>query len=280
MKLTSPKTILVIEDDAITRNLFVDGLAAEGFNVIGAENGTIGIHYTHIHIPDVVICDIGMPDVDGYDVLTSLRKDPVTAIVPFIFLTCSGTKANIRKGMELGADDYVTKPSTLDELMRAIATQLKKQELIRYWYASQDERGLETISVNQTTEVEPVSQSFFPRDVQLKDVFDYIEANYDQGITLCDVANAVGYSAAYLTHRVAKQTGDTVNGWIVKRKMAAARCLLLETKYTIEQIATNLGYQNACHFSRQFRQHNEIPPQTWRKKHQAVVRLRNMFTAD
>ncbi|MBW4559520.1 MAG: response regulator [Trichormus sp. ATA11-4-KO1] len=262
----SSKTILVIEDDAVTRNLFLDGLEAEGFDTIGAENGLVGIQKAQMHLPDLVVCDIFMPDMDGYSVLNTMRQDPLTAIIPFIFLTGSDNKAHVRKGMELGADDYITKPSTVEELLRAIAIRLEKQSLLRYWYATKSHQIPESIPANKTVSV--TSESIFPAIPQLKEVFDYIEANYHRGITLSNVAEAVGYSPAYLTSRVAKKTGETVNGWIVKRRMAAARPLLRDTDQTIEQIATALGYQNACHFSRQFRQHHGLPPKIWRNQNQ------------
>ncbi|AFY36030.1 two component transcriptional regulator, AraC family [Calothrix sp. PCC 7507] len=260
----SSKKILVIEDDVVTRDLFLIGLEAEGFETIAAPNGLVGIQQTQLYRPDLVICDILMPDMDGYSVLMTLRQNPLTAVIPFIFLTGIDTKADVRKGMELGADDYITKPSTVEELLRAIAVRLEKQALLNDWY---------THNSHPTSSV--VSESIFPFVPQLKDVFDFIEANYRQGITLSDVATAVGYSSAYLTHRVAEKTGDTVNGWIVRRRMAAARPLLMDTSQTIEQIALALGYQNACHFSRQFRQHHGLPPKNWRKQHQLLQASKN-----
>ncbi|TVP61041.1 MAG: response regulator [Nodularia sp. (in: Bacteria)] len=262
----SAKTILIIEDDATTRNLYLRGLEAEGFNVIDAENGVVGIEKAQTYLPDLVICDIVMPDMDGYDVLRTMHKDPVTAIIPFIFLTGSDHLADVRKGMELGADDYLTKPSTLEQLLKAIAIRWEKQSLLHRWYATKSHQMPESEPPNTTPSV--TSESIFPAIRHLKEVFDYIEANYDRGITLSNVAEAVGYSSAYLTSRVRDKTGHTVNGWIVKRRMAAACLLLKDSDQTIEQIATALGYQNACHFSRQFRQHHGIPPKTWRKKHE------------
>ncbi|WP_427157760.1 response regulator transcription factor [Aliinostoc sp. HNIBRCY26] len=253
--------ILVIEDETDTRNLFLTILESEGFETIGAENGAEGIKQAQKHLPDLIICDIIMPDMDGYDVLNNLRQDPVTVIIPFIFLTGSDDKAAIRKGMELGADDYITKPSTIEELLRAIAVRLEKQALFKYLYAGKSQLNPESLVL------EP--EFVFPSIPHLKEVFDYIEAHYHEGITLSDVAEAVGYSAAYLTNRVAKETGDTVNGWILQRRMAAARPLLKNTDKTIEQVATALGYQNACHFSRQFRQHHGLPPKAWRKQQQS-----------
>jgi YesN/AraC family two-component response regulator len=269
----SSKKILIVEDDTITRTIFLDGLQAEGFDTIDAENGNVGIQKAQEHLPDLVICDIKMPDMDGFGVLTALRQDPVTAIIPFIFLTGSDSKASLRKGMELGADDYITKPCTVQQLLRAISARLEKQaKLMQYWYAACCQKLSQPVAALQASLGD--SKSIFPTVPQLKEVFEYIEANYDQGITLCDVAEAVGYSSAYLTNRVAKITGETVNGWIVKRRMTAARSLLQDTDQTIEQIASSLGYQNACHFSRQFRQHHGVPPQTWRKEHQLNRRFK------
>jgi YesN/AraC family two-component response regulator len=270
MMYDSSKKILVIEDDTVTRNLFLKGLEAEGFDTISAQNGLFGIQQAQEHLPDLVICDIMMPDMDGYSVLTTLREDPTTAIIPFIFLTGSDTKANVRKAMELGADDYLTKPCTLDELLRAIAIRLQKQANLQYWCATELLKASKPITAAKTLDV-TLPKSIFPNVPQLKEVFDFIEANYHQGITLCDVAEAVGYSSAYLTNRVARQTGETVNSWIVKRRMAGARFLLQNNNQTIEQIAKALGYQNVCHFSRQFRQHHGLPPHAWRKEHQIVL---------
>lgn len=299
MMYESPKKILVIEDDNVTRNLYLKGLEAKGFDTIGADNGFTGIQQAQEHIPDLVICDITMPDMDGYSVLNALRQNPLTAIIPFIFLTGSSSRSDVRKAMELGADDYLTKPSTLDELIRAIATRLQKQATLQYWWAMKFENSPKSVFANNTiaiaegvrfgeasrreafgtevsgrealhTEITIPARSIFPYIPQLKEVFDFIEAHYHQGITLCDVAVAVGYSPAYLTNRVAKQTGETVNCWIVKRRMAGARFLLQNNDETVEKIAKALGYQDVSHFSRQFRQHHGLPPQAWRREHQLV----------
>ncbi|MEP0790644.1 AraC family transcriptional regulator [Funiculus sociatus GB2-C1] len=107
-------------------------------------------------------------------------------------------------------------------------------------------------------------QSIFPACPKLREVFDFIEANYHQAITLKDVAKAVRYSPAYLTDLVGRQTGKTVNLWIVERRMAEACSLLLETNHSVDRIAEVVGYQNAGHFFRQFRQYHGTTPQGWR----------------
>ncbi|MEH2084227.1 MAG: response regulator [Nostoc sp.] len=255
--------ILVIEDEPESRDIFLDSLEAEGFEAIAAQNGLVGIQQAQEHLPDLVLCDIMMPELDGYGVLTTLRQNPLTAMIPFIFLSAKTTKTEIRHGMNLGADDYLTKPSTVEELLGAIATRLKKQATMQQCYIVQSQRVPEPQSTDTAKSVDP--QSLLPTCPQLKEVFDFIEANYYQSITLSNVAQAVGYSAAYLTDLVRRQTGKPVNHWIVERRMAAVRALLLETNQSANQIAEAVGYQNEGHFFRQFRQYHGTTPQVWRK---------------
>ena len=121
------KKILVIEDEQPVRANILELLEIEEFNVIGAENGAIGVKLAQEHLPDLIICDVMMPKLDGYGVLTTLRKNPITATIPFIFLTAKVDRTDVREGMSLGADDYLTKPVKSKELLRAIATRLEKQ---------------------------------------------------------------------------------------------------------------------------------------------------------
>jgi YesN/AraC family two-component response regulator len=107
------------------------------------------------------------------------------------------------------------------------------------------------------------SQHYLPTHV--KAVFQFISEHYHQSISLCDVAKAVGYSPAYLTDLVRRETGQTVNQWITKHRLAQASCLLLETNQTVSQIATTVGYQHVNYFFRQFQNHYGTTPQIWRE---------------
>ena len=115
------KKILVIEDEVPIRTFFLRGLKAKGFCPISAENGRVGVQRAKEQLPDLIICDIMMPELDGYGVLTILRQNPGTSTIPVIFVTAKTTEAERRYGMELGADDYLTKPYTAEDLLRAIA---------------------------------------------------------------------------------------------------------------------------------------------------------------
>lgn len=107
-------------------------------------------------------------------------------------------------------------------------------------------------------------ESIFPSIPRLREVFEFIELNYHQNIRLKEVAQAVGYSSAYLTDLVRRLTGKTVNNWIIERRIAEASTLLLETNYSVEQIALDVGYQNINHFYCQFRDYYQNPPRAWR----------------
>lgn len=262
------KKILVIDHQANSRNLFLEGLKTRGFYTISAENGRVGIQLAREQLPDLIVCEIIIPGIDGYTVLTTLRQDPATAIIPFIFVTAKGERCDRRRAMELGANDYLTKPCTLKELVRAIAIQLEKQTLLQQWYAAKSQPVPEPSSTDSATFAD-VPHLLWPSDPPLKEVFSFIEANYHRAIALGDVAQAVGYSPAYLTSLTRRQTGQTVKRWIIERRMAAARSLLLETDQFVEQIATQVGYHHVVHFFRQFRQLHGTTPQAWRIAHRS-----------
>ncbi|MCP6762050.1 MAG: EAL domain-containing response regulator [Fischerella sp. CENA71] len=128
--------ILVIEDENSVRENIIELLETEDFEAIGAANGQVGIKLAVTEVPDLILCDLMMPEVDGYGVLTNLRQEALTATIPFIFITAKSTKADFRQGMELGADDYLTKPFTRAELLSAIDGRLQKQATLKQYFSA------------------------------------------------------------------------------------------------------------------------------------------------
>lgn len=135
------KRILLIEDDTIMRENTAEILELAQYQVTTAQNGKVGSSLAKEQRPDLIICDIMMPELDGYGVLHVLSKDPKTASIPFIFLTAKAEKSEIRKGMELGADDYLTKPFEDTELLNAVESRMKKAEMLKKEF-SRDSEGL------------------------------------------------------------------------------------------------------------------------------------------
>jgi CheY-like chemotaxis protein len=130
------KTILVIDDNNDIRENTAEILELAGYKTLTAENGKKGVEAATKGKPDLIVCDIMMPELDGYGVLHLLRKNPETENIPFIFLTAKTERSDFRKGMEMGADDYVTKPFEDIELLNAIEVRLKKSAVLSNHYTS------------------------------------------------------------------------------------------------------------------------------------------------
>jgi two-component system, NtrC family, response regulator AtoC len=125
------KRILIIEDDALIRENLIELLTEEGFEASGAENGRVGLNLALKDPPALVLCDVRMPELDGYGVLEAIRGNRETRGLPFIFLSAKADRADVRTGMNLGADDYVTKPFTRAELLEAVRARLARVENTR-----------------------------------------------------------------------------------------------------------------------------------------------------
>jgi len=122
------KKILIIEDQPQMRRNLATILEMEGFEVSLAENGNAGVVQAQALKPDLIICDVMMPELDGYGVLRTLRSEKATATIPFIFLTAKGEKIDQRTGMNLGADDYLTKPVARTDLLASVKVRLEKRD--------------------------------------------------------------------------------------------------------------------------------------------------------
>jgi DNA-binding NarL/FixJ family response regulator len=120
------KKILIIEDEPDIRQYMVALLGLAGYEPIASENGRLGVEVARQEMPDLILCDVTMPELDGYGVLQALQANPILAQIPFIFLTGKVAKEDIRSGMNLGADDYLTKPVSTDDLVQAIEARLQR----------------------------------------------------------------------------------------------------------------------------------------------------------
>lgn len=138
--MSSKTKILVIEDNLDVRENISEILSLSGYDTLEAEDGTVGVKLAREHHPDLIICDVMMPKLDGFGVLRILNRDPKLMHIPFMFLTALTEKGDFRKGMGLGADDYITKPFDEVELLDAIEIRLKKSATIKA--VTVDEQGI------------------------------------------------------------------------------------------------------------------------------------------
>jgi signal transduction histidine kinase len=180
--------ILVIEDEHALLHDMVEMLEYSSFEVSGTKDGYEAIEFAQTHNPDLILCDIMMPTVDGYEVLRLLRENPSTAGIPFIFITAKADRDSMRQGMTLGADDYLTKPFTFQELITAINTRLQRQQdvmevaesrvdTLKQQLARMVTHELRTPLVSMTTVLKVISRQLGQlSQTELQEMLDTLEA--------------------------------------------------------------------------------------------------------
>lgn len=178
------KKILVIEDNPEMRENIGEILEMAHYNIAVAENGKVGVRMAETENPDLIICDIMMPELDGYGVLHILSKNPDTAGIPFIFLTAKTEKVDFRKGMDMGADDYLTKPFDDMELLNAVETRIRRSDSLRQNVTNNYDGVSELFNkarsldeLNKLSEVQP------PKTFKKKEII-YKENSFPAGIFL------------------------------------------------------------------------------------------------
>jgi DNA-binding NarL/FixJ family response regulator len=169
--------ILVIEDELEMRRNLTTILKLEGFQPMAAENGNVGLEMARREKPDLILCDIMMPELDGHAVVQALRNEPALAAIPFIFLTAKGEKSDQRSGMNLGADDYLTKPVSKADLLNAVQSRLRRAE----------QQGKREFKPDFSSPVPLVSLGLTPR---VAEVLLWVA----QGKTNADIATILGIS--------------------------------------------------------------------------------------
>ncbi len=171
------KKVLLIEDNKDVRENTADILELSDYEVATAEDGKIGIEKAMIFRPDIILCDIMMPVMDGYGVLEELSKRTQTAGIPFIFLTAKSEKSDLRKGMNLGADDYLTKPFEEHELLEAIQSRLKKNNFLRKEF-SRNAHGINEFlqDASNYLNLEAITRDYRPKSYKKKD-FIFMEGH-------------------------------------------------------------------------------------------------------
>lgn len=151
------KKILIIEDDTIVRENTAEILQLANYEVITAENGKVGIEKANLFKPDLIICDILMPVLDGYGVLQIIVRNSELQKTPFIFMTAKTSHDDVRKGMDLGASDYITKPFEESELLSAIASRLKRKEIF-------DNDKKDNLSIIKKVNIEDIEKAFHQKE--------------------------------------------------------------------------------------------------------------------
>ncbi|HZX59977.1 MAG TPA: response regulator [Mucilaginibacter sp.] len=219
------KKVLIIEDNNDIRENVVEILQLAGYTVFDANNGKTGVELALKHMPDIILCDIMMPELDGYGVLYMLNKNPEIATTPFIFLTAKAERIDLRKGMEMGADDYLTKPFDDMELLNAIESRLKKKDLQEQFYSKSLDKLNNLISKNSgLAELKKVIQERKSRQFKRNQVIYY---DGDKGNGLYLVING-----KIKTVKLAEDGRELMTGIYNADDYLGANAVLLNDAYT------------------------------------------------
>lgn len=224
------KTILLIEDNPEMRENTAEILELANYKVITAENGKNGVELAKKNLPDLVLCDIMMPELDGYGVLYMLLKNSKTATIPFIFLTAKSEKADFRKGMSMGADDYLTKPYEEMELLNAIESRLKKNEIVKKEYP----KGPDSLSnflddAGSLNDLKNIIQNKRSKTFKKKDVL-FEEQEHPKGLYFIAKGKV-------RTYKINSEGKEFTTGLYGEGDFVGYIALLEETSYTENAIA-------------------------------------------
>lgn len=231
------KKVLIIEDNNDIRENVIEILNLAGYTVFDANNGKTGVDLAIKNLPDIILCDIMMPELDGYGVLYMLNKNPETAAIPFIFLTAKAERLDLRKGMEMGADDYLTKPFDDMDLLNAIESRLKKKELQKIFYSKSLDRLHNLISKNDgLAELKKIIQERKSRQFKKNQVIYY---DGDKGTGLYLVING-----KIKTIKLAEDGRELMTGIYADDEYLGINALLTNTHYS--DTATALEDSTLC----------------------------------
>ena len=179
------RSVLIIDDVEIIRDSVSDILSLSGYNTYRAENGHLGIQLAREKEPDLIICDIDMPEMNGYEVLKVIKADENLSLIPFIFLTAKTQKFELREGMDLGADDYITKPFDHVDLLNSVEARFKKQTIIK----SDINRKLSDVKLKLATTLPhefktPLNGIIGPSQLLMEDLEDFEPAEIKEFISM------------------------------------------------------------------------------------------------
>ena len=217
--------ILIIEDNDDIRESTAEILELADFEVFQADNGKAGVEMATHHLPDLILCDIMMPELDGYGVLFLLNKNQQTAATPFIFLTAKAERMDMRKGMEMGADDYLVKPFDDVELLNAIESRLSKKEKQAQFYSKSIDQLNNLVAGNQgVKELEKLMLERKVRTIKKKQII-YYEGDTVSGIYLV-------LSGKIKTIKLSEDGRELLTGMYGPEEYFGIPALLLNEPYT------------------------------------------------
>jgi YesN/AraC family two-component response regulator len=266
LESSSKPTILIIEDNQDLR-YFINDILSPTCNIEEAENGVEGLERAFSLIPDIIICDIRMPGKDGIEVTRTLKSDTRTCHIPVIMLTALGTLENKVKGLETGADDYITKPFNPEILLLKIKNRIIIREKAKDFFIRSIEQKLNpNISI---VNLHPNDVIVNSRDEKfLLHALEIVEKHIsDDNFRVKQFSSAIAMEASTLYKKMVALTNMSPGDFIRDIRMKRAAQLLKQNEIPISEIAYMVGFENPNYFSKVFKKYYKISPSDYISKH-------------
>lgn len=260
--------VLVMEDNKDVAD-YMGTLLEKEYNVMYASNGKEGLEKAHERIPDLIITDLMMPEMDGLEVCRNIRADELVNHVPIIVATAKITEEDRVKGLQCGADAYLSKPFNAEELMTRAQKLLEQRRLLREKYAAQAQAALATVLAENTeTEQETMARETTPEDMFItktdKAIDDMLVAFED--VTVASLAEKTGVTARQLHRKLTATVGLNPNAYIQQKKIGKAQKLLMDNpEIPLKNVAYDCGFSDYSYFTRVFKNLTGISPGEMRK---------------
>lgn len=246
--------VLIVEDNPELRQYLCEHFKSF-YRVLSAENGLEGLEVAKKDIPDLVISDVMMPEMDGTDFCAALKSDQKTAHIPLILLTAKSLKADLLLGLEMGADDYLTKPFELSVLEAKVRNLLLSREKLKNTYRKKIELKVDA-SLPQSAD-----------DKLIAKVMEFIDANLDNtDLNVDEICKNIGISRSQLYRKIKSFTGLSIAEVIKEMRLKKAKILLVENKFNVNEVAYMVGFSDADYFRKCFKAEFGLSPSEFAKQ--------------
>lgn len=252
---SSKKTILVIEDNEEVLSFVYDILYSD-YKVLKFTDGIKALEYMEKEIPDLIVSDVMMPEMDGFELCKILKTNLNTNHIPVILLTAKSSTLNRIEGLSTGADAYISKPFSIEELKLTIANLLSAKEIMRQKYR-------EGFSTDAEEENANTPEGLFVKKLTL-----IIEANIDNtDFDVNDLVREIGMSRTVLYKKVQTLTNQSVAGFIKNMRLKKSASLLMNTSYSVSEVTNMVGFNDRKHFSKEFKRFYNLSPTEYKNSH-------------
>jgi len=252
-------TILIVDDNPRNLSVAVDSLSELGATVIIARSGESGLKRARYAEPDLILLDILMPDMDGFEVCQQLKQDIKTSAIPIIFMTALSDTVNKVKGLRAGGIDYVTKPFNVEELLARVTNHLNTQKIIQAF--QNRNRALRKLVPDEF-----LMQRTAPPESNLQQAIRYIQTHLGENITLEAIASELEMSQYYFCRWFKQSVGISPYQYVLQQRVKRAQVLLQRQELSPAEVALDCGFNSQSHLIHHFKKQVGMTPKQYQER--------------